>query len=295
MKLGLGTVQFGLDYGISNSAGKTPETEVERILCLAADQGIRILDTATGYGNSEEVLGQTLLTQHPFSIVTKTPVRRPDETSVEYVGRVRESFRQSLSKLGQERLYGVLVHRAEDLLSAHGEQLMEVLREFKLQGLVEKVGVSIYNAAQIDAVTARYPVELVQLPVSVLDQRLIASGHLAKLKRAGIEIHARSVFLQGLLLMSPEALPEYFSPIRDHLAGYRAYLEGLGLSPLQAALGFVLGMSELDHVILGINTAAQLQEVLAAQSAQVDAQAMIRFALTDLAMLDPSRWHLNHA
>lgn len=295
MKLGLGTVQFGLDYGVSNSAGRTPEAEVGRILSLAADQGIRIIDTATGYGNSEEVLGRALPAQHAFAIVTKTPARRADETGDAHVARVRESFRHSLSKLGQERLYGVLVHRAEDLLSAQGERLMEALLELKQQGLVEKVGVSTYSAAQIDAIMMRHPVELVQLPVSVLDQRLIASGHLAKLRRAGIEVHARSAFLQGLLLMPPETLPAYFSPVRDHLVGYRAFLEGLELTPLQGALGFVLGLPELDHVILGVIAAAQLQEVLAAQTAEVDAHAMARFALIDPAMLDPSRWQLNQA
>lgn len=295
MKLGLGTVQFGLDYGVSNSAGMTPEAEVARILGLAAGKGVRILDTATGYGNSEEVLGRTLPTQHRFAIVTKTPAQRADETGDAYIARVEESFRRSLSKLGQEELYGVLVHRAEDLLSVQGERLMAVLLELKQQGLVEKVGVSVYNAAQIDAVMARHSVELVQLPVSVLDQRLIASGHLVALKRAGVEIHSRSAFLQGLLLMPPENLPAYFSPIRDHLSCYRDYLESFGLTPLQAALGFVLGLPELDHVILGVNTAAQLQEVLAARAVQVDAHAMTQFALTDLAMLDPSRWHLNQA
>lgn len=292
MKLGLGTVQFGLNYGVSNTAGKTPEAEAERILRLAADNHIRVLDTAAGYGESEEVLGRTLPSQHPFAILTKTPALRVEETGDEYVERVRETFIRSLARLGQKKLYGVLAHHAEDLLSAQGEALMQALLEFRRQGLVEKVGVSVYNASQIDAILARHPVDLVQLPASVLDQRLIASGHLTKLKRAGIEVHARSVFLQGLLLMSPDALPAYFSTIRDHLAGYRAYLEGLGLTPLGAALGFVLGLPEVDHVILGVNSAAQLQEILAVQMAHVDARSMARFALTDPAMLDPSRWRL---
>jgi len=290
VKLGLGTVQFGLDYGVSNSAGRTPEAEVGRILQLAAGNRICVLDTAAGYGESEEVLGRNIPAQHSFAIVTKTPAMGVDEVGGKYAERVGESFRKSLSRLGQKKLYGILVHRAEDLLSAQGERLMEALLEIKQQGLVEKVGVSVYNAAQIDAILERFPIELVQLPVSVLDQRLIASGHLAKLKRAGIEVHARSVFLQGLLLMSPDAIPAYFATIRGHLAGYRAQLEDLGLTPLQAALGFVLGLPELGHVILGVNSAAQLQEVLAVQMGQVDAHSMARFALTDPAVLDPSRW-----
>lgn len=291
MKLGLGTVQFGLDYGVSNTSGRTPEAEVGHILRLAADNGIRMLDTAAGYGESEAVLGRILPAWHSFAVVTKTPAMRAGEGGEDYVERVRRTFHQSLARMGQEKVYGLLVHHADDLLSGHGETLMQALLEFRRQGAVEKVGVSVYNASQIDAVLARYPIELVQLPVSVLDQRLIASGHLAKLRRAGIEVHARSVFLQGLLLMPPEAMPGHFEAIRDHLAGYRACLESLGLSPLQAALGYVLGLPEVDHVILGVNTAVQLQEILAVRMTQVDAEAMARFALSDPAMLDPSRWH----
>ncbi|MBI3096128.1 MAG: aldo/keto reductase [Rhodocyclales bacterium] len=292
MKLGLGTVQFGLDYGVSNRAGRTPEAETGRILRLAADSGIRVLDTAAGYGKSEEVLGRTLPAEHPFHIVTKTPALRAGEDGREFVDRVRASIRLSLSRLSQEKLYGVMVHRAEDLLSIQGDRLMKTLLEFRQMGVVEKVGVSVYSGEQIDAILARHPVELVQLPVSVLDQRLIGSGHVAKLKRAGIEIHARSAFLQGLLFMSPDELPAYFSPIRDHLAEYRACIESLGLTPLQAALGPVLAQPELDHVILGVNIVGQLQEILAAQAVQVDAGSLARFALTDSAMLDPSRWRL---
>lgn len=293
MKLGLGTVQFGLDYGVSNSSGRTPESEAKRILQLAEERGVSVLDTAAGYGESEEVLGRVLSTQHSFNIVTKTPAQRAQESGDEYAERVRASFRLSLAKLGQKKLYAVLVHRAEDLLSAQGGRLMDILLEFKQQGMVGKVGVSVYNGTQIDAILERYPVELVQLPVNVLDQRLIASGHLAKLRRSGIEIHARSVFLQGLLLMSPDVIPEYFVSISAHLARYHAYLESLGMTPLQAALGFVLGLPELERVIVGVNSAVQLREVLAVQMTQVDVLSMAQFSLSAPAILDPSKWFLN--
>ncbi len=292
MKLGLGTVQFGLDYGVSNRGAKTPLSEVVRILRLAASSGIRVLDTAAGYGESETVLGCSLPEQHDFAIVTKTPTLRADAIDDHHIERVRESFQRSLTLLKQDSLYCLLVHRAEDLLSTQGERLMQTLLEFKHQGLIQKVGVSVYNAAQIDAVLARHPLDLVQLPVNVFDQRLIGSGHLAKLKRAGIEIHVRSVFLQGLLLMPQDAVPAYFAPIRGHLAKYREFQKSAGLTTLQASLGFVMSVPEMDHVIVGVNTAEQLQEILAVGTVPVDAQFMAQFALTDPAMLEPWLWKL---
>lgn len=293
MKLALGTVQFGLDYGISNPSGRTPEAEVSRILNLAADSGIRVLDTAAGYGDCEDVLGRTLPVQHVFSIVTKIPALRADVVDEKLIEFVAETFQRSLARLAQKKVYGVLVHRPDDLLSPRGERLMCALLELKRRGLIEKVGVSVYSAEQIDAILSRHSVDLVQLPVNIFDQRLIASGHLSRLKSAGIEVHGRSVFLQGLLLMSPQAIPAYFSPLRDTLEEYRNYVESLGLTPLQAALGFALGLPELDCVIVGVNTAWQIQETLAAQAVHVAPREMARFALTDPAMLDPSQWRLD--
>ena len=292
MKIGLGTVQFGLEYGVANLKGRTPENEVASILCLAADNGIRLLDTAAGYGCSEEVLGRSIPPGNEFFIVTKTPPLRSCESGDDFIERIRKTFLDSMEKLGRRPLYAVLTHRAEDLLSPYGERLMGTLLDWKRQGLVGKVGASVYDSQQIDAILARHPVEIVQLPISLLDQRLLASGHLARLKAAGIEVHARSVFLQGLLLMRSDAVPAYFSPIKAELAAYRAWVEGQGLSPMQAALGFVLGVPELDYVILGVNSAEQFKEILACQAAPCDAGALARYALTNPAMLDPSRWRI---
>lgn len=290
MKLGLGTVQFGLDYGVSNIAGKTPAKEVRRILEFAAASGIRVLDTAPAYGTSEEVLGQNLPTRHAFAIVTKIPALSAEAITDVHLEHVRRSFRQSRSRLGQERLYGLLVHDVADLLARDGERLMRVLVEFKEQGLVSKIGVSIYNEAQIHAVLGRYPIDLIQLPVNVLDQRLLRDGHLAQLKQRNIELHARSVFLQGVLLMFPERLPAHFAPVRDHLECYFSAVRRCGLTPLQAALGFVLGIAELDCVLCGVNSLEQLQEISAAAGAPGGVLPYADFASRDEAILDPSRW-----
>jgi aryl-alcohol dehydrogenase-like predicted oxidoreductase len=291
MKLGLGTVQFGLDYGVSNSTGKTPEAEARRILQLAAEKGVRVLDTAAGYGDSEEVLGRGLPAQHEFAIVTKTPVLPADETDNEHIEHVLTGFRQSLSRLGQEKVYGLLVHRAEELLTTKGERLMAALQDLKQQGLVSKIGVTVYGPEQTSRILDRYFVDLVQLPFNIYDQRFLRSGVLDRLKLLDIEVHARSAFLQGLLLMPPDRLAVEFNAIRAHHAQLYREITAAGMTPLEASLRFCLAESRIDQVIVGCETQSQLGEIL--RVACEDGNELLdpeRFAVEDEAIVNPARW-----
>ncbi len=290
MKLGLGTVQFGIDYGISNRGGQTTVEEVSRILDVAERNGIQYLDTAALYGNSEEVLGKVLPEGHSFRIVTKTPKFSSTTDSLR-PDLLEKTFKRSLKHLGSRSLYGLLVHHAEDLLDAGGEAVFSGMQRLKQEGLVEKIGVSVYSAHQIDRVLDRFLIDLIQVPVNVLDQRLLQSGHLSKMKSAGIEVHSRSSFLQGLLLMDPVSLPSYFNSVLQHLTRYQELIFRIGLSPVQAALGFVTGLKEIDTVFCGVNTREQLEELCRSLD-PLNAEQFSGFAVTDENIVDPSRWKL---
>lgn len=289
MKLALGTVQFGLDYGVSNAAGRTPEAEVRGIVDLAARNGIEVYDTAPAYGCSESLLGR-VLPARTGRIVTKT-AKAGASAGEAGLRQVRDTFAASLARLGRDEVYAVLVHDADDLLQADGERLYDVLQSFRDSGRVGKIGISVYDADQIDAVCARFRVDVIQLPLNVLDQRLITNGSLARLKERGIEIHARSAFLQGLLLMGREVRPERFSPYSPVLDRFTDLACELGLTPLQAALGFVAALPEVDYVVCGVNTRRHLEELVAAARTKVDTRAFASLQCDDPALLDPSRWH----
>jgi len=291
MKLGLGTVQFGMDYGISNPGGKTAPDEVARILKVAVRNRIRILDTAALYGDSEEVLGAALPANHSFSVVTKTPVYTGADIKEDSARRLEQTFLRSLKNLGLPAVYGLLAHHTDDVLAPGGHLLIEKMHELKERGLVQKIGVSVYRAEQINRVLDNYPIDIIQLPLNVFDQRLLQSGHLAKLNKAGIEIHARSVFLQGLLLMEPASLPPYFDPIRKQLILYRNSIERHGLTPIQAALGFVTGLAQIDTVICGVTDHHQLQD-LCDNMRPCDATLFSPFAVANEDIINPSHWRL---
>lgn len=289
-RLGLGTVQFGLDYGIANPDGRVPIDEVTRILKLAATSGISLLDTAHLYGRSEEVLGRLLPPDHPFWIVTKT-IKTPSERIQRAdIKRVVDSFRQSLERLRQPSVHGLLVHDADDLLKPGGENLAEMLLTLRALGLISAVGVSVYRAEQIDAVMKILVPDIIQLPINVFDQRLLSAGYLTQLHDAGVEIHARSVFLQGLLLMPPDELNGYFEPIRGHLRQYRASLHESGLTPLQAALQFVLRRPEIARIIVGVCNRQHLEQIIAAASESSGSFEFARWRIDEPRFIYPSLW-----
>jgi aryl-alcohol dehydrogenase-like predicted oxidoreductase len=290
MKLGLGTAQFGLDYGISNVRGKPGPEEVGRILGVARAAGMPVIDTAHAYGNSETVLGNCLPANHDFRIVTKTVPLRTGEVSSAEVAHVVDAFRLSLERLRQPAVYGLLVHQAQDLLAAGGERLMAALADLKARGLVEKIGVSVYDQGELDAVLARFSIDIVQLPFSVLDQRLLESGALARLKRAGVEVHARSVFLQGLLLMEPDSLGGHFRAAQAPLRRLHAFAREHGRTPLETALRFVADRDEIDCAVIGVAHHDELEEIIAASRSAAAADDYSCFALHDEAMLNPARW-----
>lgn len=293
MKLGLGTVQFGMNYGMSNLRGRTPPAEVDHILRLAADNGVQILDTAAVYGDSEIVLGGLLAPDHDFRVITKTPSFKTSTIHAADAIYLRDTFRRSLENLRQENVYGLLVHHADDLLVPGGERVFTEMQRLLEEGLVRKIGVSVYSGQQIDSILEAYTPDIVQLPLNLFDQRLLESGHLEKLKCRGVEIHARSVFLQGLLLIEPDQVPPHFSPISDKLEYYVRFLEENKLTRLQATLAFAAKQRDVDVVLVGVTSAAELRDIFSALDAvsgiDLDMSAL---KVADERMVNPSLWKL---
>jgi len=288
-RLALGTVQFGLAYGVSHQGGRVPAEEARNILELAALSGVDMLDTAAVYGESEDVLGRIAGQESPFSIATKTQPVRAETIDDAATERIEAAFRDSLRRLRRNKVYALLVHGAGDVLNPGGERLWARLESLRAEGLVGKIGISIYDRAEIDDALSRYPIEIVQAPLNAFDQRLLADGGLARAAEKGVEVHVRSVFLQGLLLMTPEAAAAKLPQAAERLRFWRDALAEAGVSPLAAALGFALSAAPVDRIVIGVHSAAHLAECLAAAEAP-PALEYGRFACNDADVIDPRRW-----
>jgi aryl-alcohol dehydrogenase-like predicted oxidoreductase len=286
-QLCLGTVQFGLPYGVTNQTGQVPEEEVRRILDLAAVSGIGLLDTAQAYGTAETVLGRCWPTDSPRRLISKLTTGAPRQSW-------EKSLFTSLQRLQAPKLNGFLLHRASDLLSTDGKALLDWLEGVRDRGLVERIGVSIYDASELEGLPLDR-LQLVQLPLSVYDQRLIRNGTIGRLQDLGIAVHVRTVLLQGLLLQSPHHWPDHLSPaFRDHHARWLGHLHKGGLSPVAGALGFVRACEGLEAVLVGVVSARELAQVLQAwnQADAATAEAPLDWAWENMVDLDPRRWPL---
>jgi len=257
-RLALGTVQFGLPYGVANKKGQINPEEARIILEKAWTAGVDTLDTAMDYGESELRLGGIGVKQ--WKIVTKLSPIPKDCTDLE--AWVNRSVCASIEKLKVPQLQGLLLHQPQQLLCPQGKELFRVLKSIKDQGKIKKIGVSVYDTEELDALWPLYQLDLVQIPFNIFDRRLVSSGWLKKLHSAGTEVHVRSVFLQGLLLMSVTDRPKKFNrwqPLWDQWQNWLAKHE---TTPLNACLGFAFSHPEIDRVIVGVDSLAHLLEIL---------------------------------
>ncbi|MBG0840016.1 aldo/keto reductase [Ectopseudomonas toyotomiensis] len=285
-RLALGTVQFGLSYGVANQSGQVSPEEVGLILDAARNAGVRTLDTATAYGESEKVLGQQDL--RGFAVVTKLPEIPAD--CVDVSAWVEAQLHTSLVRLGLLAVDGLLLHRPAQLLGAHGAALFAALQAQREQGLVRRIGVSVYSPEELDALCQRYHFDLIQAPFNVLDKRLEQSGWLERLRRGGTDLHVRSVFMQGLLLMPSEERPAKFTRWEPLWALWQRWLAESGQSPLQACLRHALAVPQIERVVVGVDSLAQWQAIL--QSAAGTCPAVpSELQCADIELLNPSLWN----
>jgi aryl-alcohol dehydrogenase-like predicted oxidoreductase len=289
MKLAIGTVQFGLNYGIANASGRASPQEAARILTRARDVGIDTVDTAAAYGDSEKVLGDIGMSHwRVVSKIPPLPAGVPD-------GRawVRDHVNRSLVTLGVNRLDGLLLHNAVDLLDPRGPGLIEGLREARAEGLTGKIGYSIYSPQPLPYFLDALEPDLVQAPLSVFDQRLLRSGWLNRLAELGTEVHVRSVFLQGLLLMTAgtratsfdrwEALWQRWDALVETRGGDR------GVAALSLCLGFVKAQQAVARIVVGVQSLDHLDQLLSAWD-HATWPDDVDLSCEDPLLLDPFNW-----
>ena len=254
-ELCLGTVQFGLPYGATNASGQVGEEEVRRILSSAAASGIQLLDTAQAYGDAETALGQCWPPARPKRLISKLS---PDASPENWENK----FQRSLERLKVPSLDAFLLHRSSALLGSDGEQLIDWLDSLRSRGFVSRIGVSVYEASDLDGLPLDR-LQLIQLPLSMYDQRLLQDGTVSNLKSRGIAIHARSIFLQGLILQAPESWPAFLSlEFREHHAKCLQFFQQQGLTMLDAAIQFVRECQELEAALVGVLTQVELKQIL---------------------------------
>ena len=285
-KLGLGTAQFGLDYGIANRSGQIKFSDAKNILQLAKQEKIDLIDTAILYGKSEKIIGNIGIID--FKFVSKLPNLPRDNENIE--SWVEDNVQRSLTQLGIKSLYGLLLHRSENLLGKSGKKLIDALKKIKASGLIKNIGISIYDPSELNKVMHLTKIDIVQAPLNIVDRRLEISGWLSTLHKEKVEIHSRSVFLQGLLLMPYNKVPSKFDKWSGILKRWSLNLKKNNLSAVEACLSYPLSLTEVDRVIVGVDSLDQFKNLIKISQDSKLKQDWSFMISNDQMLINPSNW-----
>ncbi len=294
--LSLGTVQLGLNYGISNTGGKPSLETAFSILDTAVKNGINTLDTAAGYGDSEEVIGKWLKTkpesEHPF-IVTK--ISGLDHSSLDALRKcVREKLEESKKRLGISKIPLLMLHRASDYLDDK-ENMITVFNELKASGDIDFSGISVYSNTDYGEI-AESGIDAVQIPLNLFDCGQVINGGVEKLRKAGMMIFVRSVYLQGLVFRDPYKLEDDMQFAYETLVKFRSLCDKYKLSPAALAISYVSSIKGFTSLVLGCDNPDQVSSnvELIGQTVQLSDEQMneIHEAFKDSPrkLLDPGQW-----
>ena len=285
MKLAIGTVQFGMKYGIANKDGKVKPSEIKKILNNARLAGINTLDTAISYGDSEELLGS--LGVKYWKVVSKLPGVPEDCKDIK--AWVRVNILSSLNKLKTKTIDGLMLHRPGDLLE-NKAALWSELKFLQKEGLIKNIGYSIYSPNELDALFEEFKPDIIQAPYNIFDRRLKNTGWLDKLKKNNVEVHTRSCFLQGLLLMDPKSRPKKFQNWNQLFYLYDTWLKDSHLTPIQACLKFVDKEKDISKIVVGIDNNNQLNDILHAMIINTSQKVPRNIYSNDEDLINPANW-----
>jgi hypothetical protein len=261
------------------------EVEIKSIFRNARLNQIHTLDTASTYGDSELVLGKIGVSD--FDVITKLPSLGSAASDCYEI--YKKSIEGSLKDLKMSRIDTVLLHRPEELISSYGVTIYNALHKLKDEGLVDRIGISIYSPELLDNIYPKYFFDVIQAPLNIFDRRIISSGWLGRLSEMGVSVIARSVFLQGILLSQVNDLPPYFSKWRPLFMQWIEFYQENGLSALEASLQFIVQVPEIDKIIVGVESEHQLTEIVRA----INNPVIIEYndlETDDLGLISPVHW-----
>ena len=280
----LGGAQLGLPYGILNGGETLSREEVARILDTAVDHGIDSIDTAIAYGQSESIIGET--SQNRFKIISKLPPLPVDISNVSEW--VHSQVQGSLSRLKCTSLDALLLHRPQDLTGDQGAELYAAIGSLIAEKIIHRFGVSIYSPNDLEGIIGTFDIHVVQAPLNVFDRRIL--GVTDQLSALNIEVHARSVFLQGVLIANPKDRPRRFEPWSEHFALFDEWVRSSGVSAMACCMGFALQQPGIAKLVIGTTSAKSLDEIMnSIPNSVLEVPAHLQSSVEQL--IDPRVWN----
>lgn len=249
----LGTANFGLNYGIKNKYKKLKIKKIKKILIVLKKKKLNFIETSQDYTNVEKLLGN--LNTKQFKIVTKFIFRENNNF-------VFDKFLETIKNLKTKNIHTVLFHRSSDLLKKNGKTIYDEMLLLKKKGYIKKIGVSSYHKKELKKILDKYKFDVVQVPINIFNQSFIEKDFLHYLKKKKVEIHARSIFLQGLLLLKEKDVPDKFLKDRKTFQKWNLWLKKNRTTNFDACLNFITNQKYIKKIIVGVDNSKQLNEII---------------------------------
>jgi len=290
MKIILGTAQIGLNYGVTNTVAKPSTDMVRDLMDLAYQSGILTVDSAEHYGNANQILGEYHINSgNVFNVINKI-LRYPCPQSK--LGQYRIEVIKTLDRLSIEQYDTLMVHDYSLILQER--YYSDFFQALKQEGLTRRIGVSVQSPDLVLKIADTFPVDVIQLPFNIFDQSMLHSGIMGELKQRGIEIHVRSVFLQGILLNELNSLPNYFQQYSSVFDGYDEVCLMHNLTKLEATLSFILTHPEVDCMVIGCQNKHELDEIVTTYknilSSSIRGIDFNVLSQSDESLINPTKW-----
>ncbi len=284
----IGTAQFQVNYGVSHIHDNMGKERLENLLKLARKYNIQYIDTAPNYGECEKVLGE--IGVEDFKVITKIEKRLSKNLSIE--SWINESIERSLTLLGIKKIYGLLIHNSRHFDKTEFFEVINTLNRLKARELVDKIGLSIYDPNELDQIDSPFSFDVIQAPSNLIDRRLTESGWLEKLIDKKVEVHFRSIFMQGLLLLPKEKMPNKFDRWNTIFEKWHLYIEANKFDPLEVCVKYAFSQQNSSKVLVGVESAEQLEEIIRYKSSEnkLNLDDLLFMKSEDRELLDPYNW-----
>jgi len=295
MKLCLGTVQFGMDYGISQ-AGQPAVADAIDILECAVNNGVLALDTAAAYGTAEDVIGVFLKQNSGYrskiELISKLPSVILDNKPKQLHSQIiHESLLRSLERLGVDYLDAYLFHNPQHI---YDDNLINIMMNFKNEGLVKQIGASVYTPDEAKK-GIENKLDILQIPYSIFDQRMNEQNVLNMAQCNGVNLHTRSVFTQGLMLMEDTDIPPHLEAARKIVRDYKEFCAKNEVTRVELAIAFISRQKSITHLVFGVDSKEHLLEIIESNKKPIPDKilndAEIQFAKLDEDIIMPNRWN----
>ena len=288
-KLILGTAQFGMPYGLEKCNVIVNNKKLKKIIDCARNSKLNKIDTAINYGEAQKNIGK--FDVNDFKIISKIPKLNLNK-KVNLQNFIFNCVDEIFENLNVKKISALLMHSPEDLLTKNGSEYYNLLQKLKNDGLIERIGLSIHNFNHIKQILEKYKFDLIQLPFNIFDQRILNNNVLEYLKSKNIELHVRSIFLQGLLLMDSDQRPKQFFKWSQHFKLWDEYIKKEKISKLEACLSFVNSVDFIKGIIIGVKSEKQLKQIVNA-NLNNDKTFAKKLICHDLQLINPSNWNSN--